>query len=324
MSMTKFLALLAVVTALLIPGAASAAPAIGTPVSTGVGILNLDVQNDSISASTFTFNGGSVPVDPGLLSTNTDNVNKWVCGLQCTSDLVTQYPGYIRYQQFECARIILALPDNANGDTGWHCATVDTPFTEDSVTGTAAANPASTTVAFDGNGTDNRAPFDPGVSLIPLDLSAYAGLKIDGLVYSNVCSQVYLNADYYPPGGDSGVQNMTGCIGSVDPVTVNAAARSTASASTSASCSGKVCTPTGQATPLPAVRIPGGCIVPRGLAGKTVAKARVALVKHNCRLGKVTRKHSRVKKGGVIKPRMKPGSIHQVNTRVPLLVSRGR
>ena len=66
------------------------------------------------------------------------------------------------------------------------------------------------------------------------------------------------------------------------------------------------------------------CVVPK-LAGKTLAAARTALRKANCKTGKVTRvKSKRVKTGRVISSKPKAGTIRPNGAVVALVVSRGR
>jgi hypothetical protein len=323
--MKKLLIVLVAVLALGIPSAATSA--VGAQLETPVGTLNLDVQN--VASSTFNFNGATVPPDPSLEASNTDNVNVWVGGPGTTTDYVTQYPGFIRFQTLECARVQFIVPPPVNTvDTGWHCVTTDKAFTQDSITTTAESTPSNDSVSFIGDGNDNRAWYTLGANFSQVDLSSYAGLTLSGVVYSNVCTRIYLDVSHYSPGGTSGVNNETGCVGSTDSLTVQFASKSSNSRTLTSTtpCTGYSHTgiQTGSCSPTAlSVRLAGGCVVPR-LAGKTVAKARAALIKHDCRLGKITRKHSRVKRGRVIKPRMKVGSVHRVNTRVPLLVSRGR
>ncbi len=72
--------------------------------------------------------------------------------------------------------------------------------------------------------------------------------------------------------------------------------------------------------PPPAAR--AGCTVPK-LRGRTLARARVLLVKANCRLGKVTRVRSRVKKGIVLKQSPAGGLRRARGAKVALRVSRG-
>jgi beta-lactam-binding protein with PASTA domain len=59
--------------------------------------------------------------------------------------------------------------------------------------------------------------------------------------------------------------------------------------------------------------------------GKTLAKARVLLVRRNCRVGRVTRAYSRVRKAGiVVAQRKRAGRVLVAGTRIGLIVSRGR
>jgi hypothetical protein len=75
---------------------------------------------------------------------------------------------------------------------------------------------------------------------------------------------------------------------------------------------------TGLAAPTPAKK----CVVPK-LKGKTVKRARRALKKRNCRLGKVTRRgHGRP--GRIRASRPKAGSVRAAGTRVRVIVNRSR
>jgi beta-lactam-binding protein with PASTA domain len=65
------------------------------------------------------------------------------------------------------------------------------------------------------------------------------------------------------------------------------------------------------------------CKVPK-LKGLTLSKAKARLKKANCRLGKTTKKKSRVRKGRVIAQAPKSGSVRRSGTRVNVVLSRGR
>ena len=66
------------------------------------------------------------------------------------------------------------------------------------------------------------------------------------------------------------------------------------------------------------------CVVPK-LKGKTLAASKRALRTAHCKLGKVTRRHSRsVRKGRVIAQRPKPGTRKEVGGAVAITLSRGR
>ena len=66
------------------------------------------------------------------------------------------------------------------------------------------------------------------------------------------------------------------------------------------------------------------CKVPK-LVGRTLAKAKVLLVLRHCRVGRVTRAYSRVRKAGVVMAQGKrAGRVLAAGTKVGLLVSRGR
>jgi hypothetical protein len=65
------------------------------------------------------------------------------------------------------------------------------------------------------------------------------------------------------------------------------------------------------------------CKVPK-VVGRTLAKARVLIVQRHCRLGKVARIYSRVRKAGVVIMQGKrAGRVLAVGTRIGLTVSRG-
>jgi Tol biopolymer transport system component len=77
------------------------------------------------------------------------------------------------------------------------------------------------------------------------------------------------------------------------------------------------------ATPPPAAPT-RRCVVPK-LAGKTLAAARTALRRANCKTGKVTRvKSQKVRRGRVISSRPKAGTTRPDGAAVALVVSRGR
>jgi hypothetical protein len=79
-------------------------------------------------------------------------------------------------------------------------------------------------------------------------------------------------------------------------------------------------TPTPRPTPAPKVR----CTVPK-VTGKTLAAARSALTRAHCRVGRVTRARSRkVRTGRVISQSRKSGKVFAADTKVNLVVSRGR
>jgi hypothetical protein len=76
------------------------------------------------------------------------------------------------------------------------------------------------------------------------------------------------------------------------------------------------------APPAPPSARKAGCVVPR-LRGRSLAKAKVLLVRAHCSLGKVTRVRSRVKRGTVLKQSPAPGLRRTRGTKVSLRVSRG-
>jgi hypothetical protein len=65
------------------------------------------------------------------------------------------------------------------------------------------------------------------------------------------------------------------------------------------------------------------CHVPK-VIGKTLAKAKLAIAKAHCAVGKVTKKRSKVKKGLVISQTPKAGKTRVAKTRVNLVLSRGK
>jgi hypothetical protein len=65
------------------------------------------------------------------------------------------------------------------------------------------------------------------------------------------------------------------------------------------------------------------CVVP-SLRGRTVARARTALTAAGCRLGKVKRLHSGVKRGRVIRSTPRAHNVRAAGTRVTIVVSCGR
>ena len=66
------------------------------------------------------------------------------------------------------------------------------------------------------------------------------------------------------------------------------------------------------------------CKVPN-VVGKTLAKAKTAITKAHCRVGKVTRTYSRKRKKDIVIGQSKrPGRVVAKNTKIELVVSRGR
>ena len=63
------------------------------------------------------------------------------------------------------------------------------------------------------------------------------------------------------------------------------------------------------------------CVVPK-LKGKKLGKAKKALRRADCRLGKVTRKTSKGKPGRVIRQKSKPGKILRPRAKVAVVVSK--
>jgi RTX calcium-binding nonapeptide repeat (4 copies)/PASTA domain len=80
--------------------------------------------------------------------------------------------------------------------------------------------------------------------------------------------------------------------------------------------------PAPPAPPPPPSATKPACVVPR-LRGRSLAKAKVLLVRAHCSLGKVTRVRSRVKRGTVLKQSPAPGLRRARGTKVSLRVSRG-
>ena len=74
--------------------------------------------------------------------------------------------------------------------------------------------------------------------------------------------------------------------------------------------------------PPPATRPNRACVVPR-VRGRTLARAKVLLVRANCRVGKVTRVRSRLKAGTVLKQAPPAGARRARGAKVALRVSRG-
>jgi chitinase len=69
-------------------------------------------------------------------------------------------------------------------------------------------------------------------------------------------------------------------------------------------------------------RVP--CRVPK-VVGKPLAAARLAIVKRHCRAGRVGHAYSRKhKRGTVISQSRRPGTVLPADSRIDLLVSRGR
>jgi beta-lactam-binding protein with PASTA domain len=64
------------------------------------------------------------------------------------------------------------------------------------------------------------------------------------------------------------------------------------------------------------------CIVPK-VRGKTVRAATRALMKAHCKVGTVTRKYSKVKKGRVASQKPKSGRRRRLGAKVDLAVSKG-
>jgi PASTA domain len=64
------------------------------------------------------------------------------------------------------------------------------------------------------------------------------------------------------------------------------------------------------------------CRVPN-VRGKTLARARSAIRRARCRTGKVSRGHSRIKKGRVVRQRPGPATVLRPGAKVSLVVSRG-
>jgi beta-lactam-binding protein with PASTA domain len=72
-----------------------------------------------------------------------------------------------------------------------------------------------------------------------------------------------------------------------------------------------------------AVPVRRQCVVPK-LSGFTLRRARTALTKARCQLGKVTRRRSRTRRGRVIRSSQRAGRRLGAGTRIALVVSRGR
>ena len=65
------------------------------------------------------------------------------------------------------------------------------------------------------------------------------------------------------------------------------------------------------------------CIVPK-LKGDTLKKAKSALRKADCKLGKVTKRAAKVRKGRVISSKPKARTKHKAGTKVALTISKGK
>jgi subtilase family serine protease len=65
------------------------------------------------------------------------------------------------------------------------------------------------------------------------------------------------------------------------------------------------------------------CLVPK-VKGKTLAAAKRALARAHCKVGKVTRKFSKVRRGRVISQRPRPGTSLAAGARVNLVISKGK
>ena len=74
---------------------------------------------------------------------------------------------------------------------------------------------------------------------------------------------------------------------------------------------------------LPPRTSPRRCKVP-GLKALTLKKAKAKLRKAHCRLGKVTKKQSRARKGRVIAQSPKRGALRTNGAKVRVVLSRGR
>jgi Ca2+-binding RTX toxin-like protein len=78
-----------------------------------------------------------------------------------------------------------------------------------------------------------------------------------------------------------------------------------------------------QSPPPPPPAAAARCVVP-ALRGKTLARARVLLAARHCRLGRVGRSYSRVRRGRVVAQAKRPGAHLPQGTKVGVVVSRGR
>jgi Regulator of chromosome condensation (RCC1) repeat len=68
---------------------------------------------------------------------------------------------------------------------------------------------------------------------------------------------------------------------------------------------------------------PAPCRVPK-VTGKRLPAAKAAIVRRHCRTGKIGHAYSRTRKGVVLSQSRKPGLVLPPNTRIDLVVSRGR
>lgn len=78
-----------------------------------------------------------------------------------------------------------------------------------------------------------------------------------------------------------------------------------------------------QSPPPPPPAAAARCVVP-ALRGKTLARARALLAARHCRLGRVGRSYSRVRRGRVVAQAKRPGARLPRGTKVGVVVSRGR
>jgi hypothetical protein len=112
------------------------------------------------------------------------------------------------------------------------------------------------------------------------------------------------------------------------PVTLTAAPASGSTfAGWTGDCSGSACSLTMSADHSVTATFkakPKKCVVPK-LKGKTLAAAKTALKKAHCRLGKVRKAYSKkVKRGRVISQAPAPHKVKPANTKVSVVLSRGR
>jgi len=211
--------LIAIIAALALAPAALADVSVPTP----VGTLNLSTNQlragqDGVgpAASSFDYSVSSTPLDPALYGANGDNIAEWVFGPGTDPSWATKYPGYINYQVLECSRVVLDV-SVVELDSGWHCDQQDYLPQQASLSFLNANSPANDHQVLSGDGNENRSWFAQGDSLAWPDLGPFVGMPITGKVYSNVCTRIYLDVSHYPPGGESGTNNFTGCAGSLDP-----------------------------------------------------------------------------------------------------------
>jgi len=316
-SMKKLLITLAALVALVVPTSALA-----VDVVTPQGVLHLSMPGEPggqglavNEVGSFDFAVDSVPRDEGWAG-KTDSIAEWVWGPGADPALTTMYPGYINYQLLDCVRVILQSENHAS-DTGWHCSTSDNYLPDqDSMAALIARGHAQASEPLSGEGTGGRAPWRGTDGIFPEpDLTQFIGETVSGMVYSNACTRLYLDANFYPPGGESEVNNELGCVGSADPFGGMRAL--------SVNSDPKLINPTGPADNFK-LKVAGragiDCHVPK-LRGLKLRQAKIRLHKNQC-LAKVRYLKSRRYRGKVIGSTPRAGAWRLGHARVRLVVGR--